>query len=79
MGEIARVLGRGGHALLIAGDGVVGNEPEDAPTAIGAAAERAGLEPIARASQVRATLDRRLREIFRGEPRREHFLLLRRR
>ena len=78
MAEMARVLAPGGHAFLIVGDGVVGNQPEDAPTAIGDAAERVGLIPIARASQVRATHDRRLREIFQDEPRREHLLLLRR-
>ncbi|HEX2660512.1 MAG TPA: DNA methyltransferase [Polyangia bacterium] len=78
MAEMARVLAPGGHAFLIVGDGVVGNQPEDAPTAIGDAAEKVGLIPVARASQVRATHDRRLREIFQGEPRREHLLLMRR-
>ena len=78
MREMARVLAPGGHAFLIVGDGVVGNQPEDAPTAIGDAAERVGLVPVARASQVRATHDRRLREIFQSEPRREHLLLMRR-
>ena len=76
--EMARVLAPGAHALLIVGDGVVGNEPEDAPTTIAELGERAGLLPIARASQVRATHDRRLRDIFKGHPRKEHLLLLRR-
>ena len=78
MAEMARVLAPGGYAFLIVGDGVVGNLAEDAPSAIAVAAERVGLIPIARASQVRATHDRRLREIFQGEPRREHLLLMRR-
>lgn len=78
MREMARILAIGGYALLIVGDGVVGNEPEDAPTAIAELAERAGLVPVARASQVRATHDRRLRDIFKGHPRKEHLLLLRR-
>jgi SAM-dependent methyltransferase len=78
LGEMARVLRPGGHAVLIVGDGVVGDLPEDAPSAIAEAVEPLGLKPIARASQVRPTHDRRLREIFRGEPRREHLLLLRR-
>ncbi|HEY4186078.1 MAG TPA: DNA methyltransferase [Polyangia bacterium] len=78
MREMARILAPGGHALLIVGDGVVGNEPEDAPTTVAELAEQVGLSPVARASQVRATHDRRLREIFKGKPRQEHLLLLRR-
>jgi hypothetical protein len=78
MREMARILDTGGHALLIVGDGVVGNEPEDAPVTIAELAARVGLTPIARASQVRATHDRRLRDIFKGNPRKEHLLLLRR-
>ena len=38
-----------------------------------------GDEPADVRSQVRATLDRRLREIFGAQPRREHLLLLRKR
>ncbi|MES1157523.1 MAG: DNA methyltransferase [Haliangium ochraceum] len=77
LGEMGRVLGPGGHALLVVGDGVVGDRAEEASAAIAAASDRAGLIPVARASQVRATHDRRLREIFAGQPRREHLLLLR--
>jgi len=76
LAEMARVLKPGGHALLIVGDGVVGDQPEHAPSAIAEAAEPLGLVPVARASQVRATLDRRLREIFNQTPRQEHLLLL---
>jgi hypothetical protein len=77
--EMGRILAPGGAAVLVVGDGVVGDRPEDAPAAIAALADGAGLEPVARASQTRATLDRRLREIFGAQPRREHLLLLRKR
>ena len=77
IGEIARVLAPGGHAMLVVGDGVVGNQPEDAPDAVASAASPLGLEPIARASQTRPIIDNRLQEIFAGRPRREHLLLLR--
>jgi SAM-dependent methyltransferase len=76
--EIGRVLRKGGHLLLVVGDGVVGDRPEDAAEAIAAAAPAAKLEPVARASQARPLHDRRLREIFGKEARREHLLLLRR-
>jgi hypothetical protein len=76
---MGRILKPGGAAVLVVGDGVVGDRPEDAPAAIAALADAAGLEPVARASQARATLDRRLREIFGAQPRREHLLLLRKR
>ena len=75
--EVARVLAPGGHAMLVVGDGVVGDEAEDGPTALAAIAEPAGLIPLARASQNRPMLDRRLRAIFGGDNRREHLLLLR--
>jgi SAM-dependent methyltransferase len=77
MAEMARILTPGGRAMLVVGDGVVGERPEDASDAIANAADRAGLLPVARASQERATHDRRLRDIFAGRPRREHLLLLR--
>ncbi|HET6148135.1 MAG TPA: DNA methyltransferase [Polyangia bacterium] len=77
IGEIARVLAPGGHAMLVVGDGVVGRSPEDAPDAVASAASPLGLEPIARASQTRPVIDNRLQEIFAKRPRREHLLLLR--
>ena len=77
LAEMGRILVPGGAAFLVVGDGVVGNRAEDAAATVGALATAAGLEPIARASQVRATHDRRLREIFARQPRREHLLLLR--
>jgi len=77
--EMGRILAPGAAAVLVVGDGVVGDRPEDAPAAIAALADAVGLVPVARASQVRATLDRRLRDIFGEQPRREHLLLLRKR
>jgi SAM-dependent methyltransferase len=79
LAEMARVLRPGGHAMLVVGDGVIADRPEDAPDAVASAAHPAGLEPVARASQVRPVIDRRLQEIFAGRPRREHLLLLRKR
>jgi SAM-dependent methyltransferase len=78
VGEIARVLRPGGHALLMVGDGVLAGRAEHAPDGIAAAGAKVGLEPIARASQVRPLHDRRLAAVFATEPRREHLLLLRR-
>ena len=77
--EIARVLAPGGHAMLVVGDGVVGDQAEDAPDAVASAAQPVGLEPIARASQARPVIDNRLQTIFANRPRREHLLLLRKR
>jgi len=77
IGEIARVLAPGGHAMLVVGDGVVGGEAEDAPDAVASTSHPLGLEPIARASQVRPVIDNRLQPIFAARPRREHLLLLR--
>ncbi len=78
IGEIARVLRPGGHALLVVGDGVLDGLPEDAPDGVASAAAPLGLEPVARASETRPIHDRRLKDIFRDRPRREHLLLLRR-
>ena len=79
LAEMARVLRPGGHALLVVGDGIVDDRPEHAPDAIAEAGAPVGLEPVARASQARPIHDRRLAQIFAGQPRREHLLLLRRR
>jgi len=73
--EMARILVPGGRALLVVGDGVVGNAPENALEATAEAAERSGLSSIAYASQERPPLDSRLREIFDAHPRREHLIL----
>jgi len=77
IGEIARVLRPGGHALLVVGDGVLDGEAEDAPEGVARAGAPLGLEPVARASQARPIHDGRLRDIFASRPRREHLLLLR--
>jgi SAM-dependent methyltransferase len=77
VGEIARVLRPGGHALLVVGDGIIDGEVEDAPDGIASAAAPLGLEPVARASQGRAIHDGRVRAVFGERPRREHLLLLR--
>jgi SAM-dependent methyltransferase len=79
VGEIARVLRPGGHAVLVVGDGILGGQPEHAPDGIAAVGEPVGLEAVARASQARPIHDRRLAEIFSAHPRREHILLLRKR
>ncbi|HET6282860.1 MAG TPA: DNA methyltransferase [Polyangia bacterium] len=78
IGEIARILRPGGHAMLVVGDGVVGDDPEDAPDAVAAVASPLGLEPLARASQGRPIIDNRLQALFAARTRREHLLLLRR-
>jgi SAM-dependent methyltransferase len=76
LGEMGRVLAPGGHAVLVVGDGVVGDRAEDAATEIARAAPAAGLVPVARASQARPPRDRRLADVFNGRERREHILLL---
>jgi SAM-dependent methyltransferase len=77
IGEVARVLAPGGHAMLVVGDGVVGGQAENAPDAVASASQPLGLEPVARASQARPVIDNRLAAIFADRPRREHLLLLR--
>jgi SAM-dependent methyltransferase len=79
MREIARVLRSGGHALLVVGDGVLDGRAENASDNVAAAGSAAGLEPVARASQVRPVHERRLAMIFKQTPRKEHLLLLRKR
>jgi SAM-dependent methyltransferase len=77
LGEMGRVLRPGGIAILILGDGVVGNRPEDAAESVRLDAPRAGLSLVAGAFQSRPARDRRLTAIFAGRPRREHILILR--
>lgn len=75
--EMGRVLRPGGAVVLVVGDGVVGDQPEDAADAVAKDAPEAGLTFVARASQSRSTRDNRLRAVFGDRPRREHILLLR--
>jgi SAM-dependent methyltransferase len=76
--EMGRVLRPGGSAILVVGDGVVNDRPEDAWEAVGNDAPAARLTMVAQAAQVRPSRDTRLRAIFGDRPRREHILLLRR-
>ena len=76
LAQMARVLLPGGHAVIVVGDGVVGEEAENAQSAIWAAAKTAGLEPVAFASQARPSHDKRIRDIFGERPRSEHVLVL---
>jgi hypothetical protein len=71
------VLAKGAHAVLVVGDGVVGNRHEDAAESVVADAPRAKLEPIARASQERPLRDSRVREMLGDQTRHEHIMLLR--
>jgi SAM-dependent methyltransferase len=75
--EMARVLRPGAAVVLVVGDGVVGDQPEDAATAVTHDAQGVGLTFVASASQERPTRDNRLRAIFGTKLRREHVLLLR--
>jgi 16S rRNA G966 N2-methylase RsmD len=78
LGEMGRILRPGAHAVLVVGDGVVGDRLEDAAQAIAEDAPRAKLAAVARASQARPLRDSRLRELLGPAPRYEHIVLLRR-
>jgi hypothetical protein len=73
--EMARVLKRGGRAVMVVGDGVVGARVEDAAAATAAAGDAVGLRFVARASQARHPLSAPVAKLFAGSPRREHVLL----
>jgi hypothetical protein len=77
LGEMGRVLRPGAHAVLVVGDGVVGEHLEDAAEAVAADAPKAKLTAVARASQSRPLRDSRLRELLGEVPRYEHIVLLR--
>jgi 16S rRNA G966 N2-methylase RsmD len=77
LAEMGRVLVKGGHAVLVVGDGVVGDRHEDAAAAVTTEAPRAKLEPLARASQERPLRDSRVREMLGDQRRYEHIMLLR--
>jgi len=76
LGEMGRVTKPGATIVLVVGDGVVDNQPEDMAEAIKLDAPKAGLNLVAGAYQARPPRDRRLREIFGDQPRREHILVL---
>jgi SAM-dependent methyltransferase len=77
LGEMGRVLRSGGHAVLVVGDGVVGERHEDAAEAVAAEAPKARLDAVARASQARPLRDSRVRELLGDQQRFEHIVLLR--
>jgi SAM-dependent methyltransferase len=77
LGEMARVLRHGGHAVLVVGDGVVGERHEDAAEALAEEAPKAKLAAVARASVERPLRDSRLREMLGPQTRHEHIVLLR--
>jgi 16S rRNA G966 N2-methylase RsmD len=78
LGEMGRTVRPGAHVVLQVGDGVVGGQAEDAAEALAAGASAVGLNLVGGASQSRPPRDRRLAEIFGGQDRREHTLILRR-
>jgi SAM-dependent methyltransferase len=77
LAEMGRVLRPGGHAVLVVGDGVVGERHEDAAEALAAEAPKARLTAVARASQARPLRDSRVRELLGPQQRSEHIVLLR--
>jgi SAM-dependent methyltransferase len=78
LAEMGRVLRPGAHAVLVVGDGVVGNRMEDAAAAVAHDAPGAGFVPVARASQARPLRDKRLLALLGAQVRYEHIVLLRR-
>lgn len=76
---LGRVLTPEGRAILVIADSVVGRRALRADELLGALAPDVGLVPVARASQLRPHFHEPTRDAFRGRPRREHLLLLRRR
>jgi SAM-dependent methyltransferase len=76
--EMGRVLRPGGSAVLVVGDGVVADRPEDAARAVIESADVAGLSFVASASQARPPQNPALRATFARQERREHIVLLRR-
>jgi methylase of polypeptide subunit release factors len=77
LGEMSRVLQSGGHAVLVVGDGVVGDRHEDAAEALADEGPRVKLAAVARASQERPLRDSRVREMLGPQQRHEHIVLLR--
>jgi len=74
--EMARVLSPKGSAALIIADSVLGGRAFRADEVTASLAEAAGLVVAAQASQKRPHFHLPTQAAFRGEPRREHVLLL---
>ncbi|MBK8999341.1 MAG: hypothetical protein IPM35_26775 [Myxococcales bacterium] len=76
LGEMARVLSPKGAAALIIADSALSGRAFRADQVTAALAENVGLLVVARASQKRPHFHLPSQAAFRGEPRREHVLLL---
>lgn len=74
--SMARVLVRGGRAVIVIADSAIGDTPLFADEMIARLGREAGLRPRARASQVRPHFHGPTSKAFDRAPRREHALLL---
>ncbi len=74
--EMARVLKPGGRAFLVAGDGVLEGKPFREDRGLARVAGPAGLIVEAVASQARPHINHRVERVFRGAPRFEHLVVL---
>ena len=74
---LARVLRAGGRACILGGDGATDLGPVRFDECLARWSSAAGLAVIASAAQHRPTFDDETRRAFRGSPRREHLILLR--
>jgi hypothetical protein len=79
LASAGRVLRRGSLLVLLLGDSAVAGVPLRAADMVAAAAEGTRMDCVARASQTRPHFHGPSAEAFRGRPRAEHALLLRRR
>jgi hypothetical protein len=77
LGEMRRVLVKGGSALVVVADSVLANQAVRADEVMRELAEEAGLTPVAVASQQRPHFHAPTQRAFRDAPRREHVALLR--
>jgi hypothetical protein len=71
------VTRKGGAVVLLMADSAVENEPIPAEEVVAEVAGRTKLACVARASQPRPHFHQGTREAFRGRPRAEHALLMR--
>lgn len=77
--ELHRVLRPGGRLLMVAGDGLLEDEPWWVDRETCRAAEEVGFKVLALASQERAHVNPYVARRFGGRPRREHLISLRKR